>query len=174
MIPPLIQMILRWFFSSNNPIWAPDSRVKAFSNIASNSWSYATKSVPERCQGHRLSRLSGVNDTAEARDREFERLWLPLKGISIQKNYIGELYYPIAITITHKIYGLSKDRFWLERCHWHRSSQNRRFLSRISSRIPSHMQKGFNPCIRGLGEVVWWKKPEVENLVTLSLLLFQQ
>jgi hypothetical protein len=24
-----------WLFSSNNPIWAPDSRVKAFSNMAS-------------------------------------------------------------------------------------------------------------------------------------------
>jgi hypothetical protein len=41
-------------------------------------------------------------DTAEAGDLEFERLWLPLKGISIKENYIGKLYYPIAITITQK------------------------------------------------------------------------
>jgi hypothetical protein len=30
--------------------------------------------------------------------------------------------------------------------------------SRISPRIRSHMQKGFNPCIRGPDGVVWWKK----------------
>jgi hypothetical protein len=42
-------------------------------------------------------------DTAEAGDLEFERLWLPLKGISIKKNYIGKLYYPRAIKITQKI-----------------------------------------------------------------------
>jgi hypothetical protein len=40
-------------------------------------------------------------DTAGAEDLEFARL--PLKGISIKKNYIDKLYYPIAITITHKI-----------------------------------------------------------------------
>jgi hypothetical protein len=55
-----------WFFSSNNPIWAPDSRVKAFSNMASNSRSYSTKSVPEQCQWHRYGRLSGVIDSGQA------------------------------------------------------------------------------------------------------------
>jgi hypothetical protein len=34
---------------------------------------------------------------------EFARLWLPLRGISIKKNYISKLYYPIAITVTQKI-----------------------------------------------------------------------
>jgi hypothetical protein len=34
-------------------------------------------------------------DTAGAEDLEFARLWLPLKGISVKKNYIGKLYYPI-------------------------------------------------------------------------------
>jgi hypothetical protein len=42
-------------------------------------------------------------DTAGAGDLEFERLWLSLKGISIEKIYIGKLYYPIAKTITQKI-----------------------------------------------------------------------
>jgi hypothetical protein len=41
-------------------------------------------------------------DIAGVGDLEFERLWLPLNGISI-KNYISKLYYPIAITITQKI-----------------------------------------------------------------------
>jgi hypothetical protein len=35
-----------------------------------------------------------------------------LPCLNTVKNYIGKLYYPIAITITHKIYGLSKDRFF--------------------------------------------------------------
>jgi hypothetical protein len=48
-------------------------------------------------------------DTVGAGDQEFERLWMPSKGISI-KNYIGNNNY-IAITITHKILGLSKDLF---------------------------------------------------------------
>jgi hypothetical protein len=42
-------------------------------------------------------------DTAQAGDLEFKRLWLPLKGIST-KNYIGKLYYPLAITITKNIW----------------------------------------------------------------------
>jgi hypothetical protein len=28
----------------------------------------------------------------------------------------------------------------------------------FSMQIQSHIQKGFNPCIRGLGEVVWWNR----------------
>jgi hypothetical protein len=31
-------------------------------------------------------------------------------------------------------------------------------LCRLSSRIRSHIRKGFNLCIRDPGEVVWWKK----------------
>jgi hypothetical protein len=42
-------------------------------------------------------------DTTEAGDLEFEMLWPPLKGISIEKNLTGKLYYPLAITITQKI-----------------------------------------------------------------------
>jgi hypothetical protein len=59
-------------------------------------------------------------DAASARDLEFGRLWLPLKEISILKNYICKLYYPVVLytlTITQKIYGLYKDHFWLQQCH---------------------------------------------------------
>jgi hypothetical protein len=49
------------------------------------------------------------------------------------------------------------------------ATSDRRFQSRISQRIRIYMQKGFNPNIRGPDEVVGWKKPEVENLVTQSL-----
>jgi hypothetical protein len=71
---------------------------------------------------------------------------------------MGKVTYTISITFTHKIWGLTKDRFLLQRCHWHRCDENRRFHSRFSSRIRNHIQKGFNPCIRGLGGVVRWKK----------------
>jgi hypothetical protein len=33
------------------------------------------------------------------------------------------------------------------------------------------MQKGFNPWLKGPDRVVWWKKPEVENLPELFLKL---
>jgi hypothetical protein len=48
-------------------------------------------------------------------------------------------------------------------------TKNRRLQIRCSRRILIHIEKGFNPCPRGLGGVVWWKKPEVENLVSGSL-----
>jgi hypothetical protein len=61
---------------------------------------------PQRIQlckvGSKSYRTSGVIDTASGfidtvggGDLEFERLWLPLKGISIKRNYIGKLYYHI-------------------------------------------------------------------------------
>jgi hypothetical protein len=43
-------------------------------------------------------------------------------------------------------------------------------LSRFSQQIRRHMRNGFSPWIRALGGIVWWKKSEGENLVTLSFL----
>jgi hypothetical protein len=46
------------------------------------------------------------------------------------------------------------------RRHWHRCANMTQiwgFHSRFSPRIRSHIQKLFNPCIRGLWGVVWWK-----------------
>jgi hypothetical protein len=60
-----------WFFSSNSPIWAPDSRVKAFLHMASNSRSYSKS----RCTGGVMTPLVRY-DTAGAGG--LERLWLPL------------------------------------------------------------------------------------------------
>jgi hypothetical protein len=108
-------------------------------------------------------------DTAVTFDVIFARLWLPLKRISIEKTYIGQLSYTIPITFTHKKWGLASDRFLSQQSHWLRCDKNRRLQSRFSRRILIHIEKGFNPCIRGLGGVVWWKKPEVENLVSGSL-----
>jgi hypothetical protein len=56
--------------------------------------------VIDRCDMH-----SGVIDTAVTLDLIFEWLWLPLKGISIEKTYIGKLAYTISITFTQK-YGV--------------------------------------------------------------------
>jgi hypothetical protein len=100
--------------------------------MASNSRNYSTKSVAQQCQWHCCGRHRGFSnanfvqkhigvidtavadtvvsmtplcqyDTAVPRDLEFERLWLPLQGISIKKHYICKLYYLIAITIMQKI-----------------------------------------------------------------------
>jgi hypothetical protein len=90
----------------------------------------------------------------------WRNLWLPLKGLSIEKTYIGQLSYTIHITFTYKKWGLTRDRFLSQRSQWQ---------SRFSRRILIHIEKGFTPCLRGLGGVVWWKKPEVENLVSGSL-----
>jgi hypothetical protein len=45
---------------------------------------------------------SGVIDTAVTLDLIFKWLWLPLKGTSIEKPYIGKLTYTISITSTQK------------------------------------------------------------------------
>jgi hypothetical protein len=87
----------------------------------------------------------------------------------LKKTYICKLCYAISITCTQKVWGLTKDLFLSQRCHWHSCDYNRRFHSRCSSRIRSHIQKGFSMWIMGIGGVVWWKKPEAENLVSGSL-----
>jgi hypothetical protein len=43
------------------------------------------------------------------------------------------------------------------RSHWNRGIRTLKRLSRFS-RIRSHMQNGFSPCIRALRGIVWWKK----------------
>jgi hypothetical protein len=72
-------------------------------------------------------------------------LWLLLKGIPIEKSYIGKLYYIMYIYNIHtKNIGVNKGSL---------------LWSAVS----------FNPCIRGPDGIVGLKKPEVKNLVTGSL-----
>jgi hypothetical protein len=139
----------------------------------------------QRYHCHRSNMYSGVNDnavtwtlvtplckydTAVTLNFIFNRLWLPLKGIYIEKKTcIGKFSYTMS-KLNKKMLGLTTDRFLSQWCHWHHCAQNRRFGSRFSSRIRIPFQKGFNPCIRCLGGVVWWKTPEVENLVSEPLL----
>jgi hypothetical protein len=135
---------------------------------------YDSLHTAQRCHWHRCDMHSDVidtackYDTAVTLDLIFEWLWLFLKGISIEKTYIGKLTYTISITFTHKNLGLTKDSFLSQRCHWHRCHVNRRFHSRFSPRIRSHIQKGL-PVYQGLGGVVRWKKTEAENLVSGSI-----
>jgi hypothetical protein len=51
-------------------------------------------------------------DTALPGDLILDRLRLSLKGIFIEKTYMGKLSCTISITFTQKIWGLTKDRFW--------------------------------------------------------------
>jgi hypothetical protein len=103
-------------------------------------------------------------DAAVTLDLIFERLWLPLKVIHIEKIYIRNLSCTIPITFIH--YGGYPEIVFLSQ-QWRKSAIS--YSSRFSSRIRSHIQKGFNPCIRCLGGDDLWKKPEVENLVSGSL-----
>jgi hypothetical protein len=93
-------------------------------------------------------------DTAVPGDLEFERIWLPLKGISIRKTYIGILYYPTAITITQKYRGHLRIVFG-------DSGVVDTAVAKIGDFVVeclrdfSEISKTLYPCIRGLGEVVW-------------------
>ncbi len=42
-----------WFFSIIDPIWAPDSHPKIFSNSVSNSWRFSDFYVYQRCRTQR-------------------------------------------------------------------------------------------------------------------------
>jgi hypothetical protein len=49
--------------------------------------------------------VCSFNDTAVPGNLEIEMFWLPLKGKSIKKTYIGTLYHNVSITFTQKIWG---------------------------------------------------------------------
>jgi hypothetical protein len=64
---------------------------------------------------------------------------------------------------------LQKFSFRIPRSHWERGIRIFKRLSLITRQIRRQMRNGFSPWIRALGGIVKWKKPRVENLVTLSL-----
>jgi hypothetical protein len=123
------------FFSSNNFPWVLDTQVEAFSNMASNIFAnnsthcFFYKEIWLGC-----TQPSGVFDTSVTLDLIFERLWLPLKGISIEKNIV-KLFCTIPITFTHIDTAVKKIGDVI--------------VGWFSSRIRSNIQKGFNPCIWG-------------------------
>jgi hypothetical protein len=98
------------FFSSNYPIWAPDSRIKAFSNMASNSQIYSIKSVPEGCKWHRSGRLRGLNYTAQA-------AWAV--SITLLRSPERCQWH-----CSSHLSGVNDTAKPLERCHWHCSDRS--------------------------------------------------
>jgi hypothetical protein len=100
-------------------------------------------------------------DTAVTLDLIFERLWLPVKGISIKKTYLGKLPYTISLNFTHKYENLLRSVF----CY---SVIIDTAVTKITISKSIYFANS-KPCIRGLGWVVWWKKPEAENLLPGSL-----
>jgi hypothetical protein len=144
-------------------LWLPLMRICMYANFVKN-FSWVIESTVT-CTAESLTALCKY-DTAVTFNIIFSRIWLPLKGISIEQKYIAQLSYTIPITFTHKKWGLTRDRSLSQRSHWLRSDKNRRLQSHFSRRILIHIEKGFTPCIRDLGGVVWWKNPEVENLVS--------
>jgi hypothetical protein len=56
-----------------------------------------------------------------------------------------------------------------QRSRWLRCDKTRRLQSRFSRRILIHIEKGFNPCLRGLGGVVWWKTRGRKSRVRVPL-----
>jgi hypothetical protein len=110
----------------------------------------------QRCNSnwHHCDMHNGVIDTAvQIRHRcdfvpHIRVALATFKGNIYRKNLHRQidLHYIYNFNTTNM--GVMKDRF---------CDENWRFHSRFSPRIRSHIQKGFNLCIRGLGGVVWWK-----------------
>jgi hypothetical protein len=98
-------------------------------------------------------------DTACTIDKQFERPWKPLEGISIKNIYVPELSYPTTKKI-EKFKRLRKKKFSCMRCHWHRMHD---FFVRkliISRRIRSRIQKGFCPWLREPRGYCFYEKTE--------------
>jgi hypothetical protein len=84
------------------------------------------------------------------------------KGTIYRKNILRQIVLHYTYNFHTKNRGVKQRLFFV--------TAVRRFHSRFSSRIQSHIRKGFNPCIRGLGVGVdKWKKTEVKILVSGSL-----
>jgi hypothetical protein len=119
--------------------------------------------------GSKSRGLSCVNDTAEAVDLEFKRLWPPLKGIKSIKNYIGKLYYPISITITQNCRGYLRIVFGLSGVIDTAQAKIGDFKSNIFTNSKPYAKRLKSVYQGPGGSCLMKKKPEVENLVTLSL-----
>jgi hypothetical protein len=82
------------------------------------------------------------------------------KGNIYWKNIHSQIVLHHTYNFHTQKWGLTRDRVLSQRSHWHHCDKNRRLHSRFSQRILIHIQEGFNPCLRGPGEVVWWQKKQ--------------
>jgi hypothetical protein len=98
---------------------------------------------------------------------------IPIKGNHRKNQYICKHCIPIVNRKRHYYRGTLTKNFRVRGLIETAESDFGDFVEtsyhRFSRRIRSHMQNGFRPWIRALGGIVWWKKPRVKNLVTLSL-----
>jgi hypothetical protein len=85
-------------------------------------------------------------DTAVTLDLIFQRFWLLLKGISIEKTYTGKLSYTISKAFTQKIWGLTSDSVIDTTV-----TKIGDFVVNFLREFESIFKKALtNPCIRGL------------------------
>jgi hypothetical protein len=119
---------------------------------------------------HRSDMHSGVNDTAvQIWHRcdfgpHIRKAVATFKGNIYQKTYIDKMYCTLSITFTQKLWGLTRDMFFVSAVSLTPLWQKLAILFSLRNRI--HIQKGLNRCIRCIGGVDLWKKSEVENLVS--------
>jgi hypothetical protein len=129
------------------------------------------------CYAKQFKNACGGNDTAckiwhRMHDRRKIRSALAaFKGNIYQKRVcIRKLSYPASPLPKYiNLKGLPNKEFSSMRGQWHCMHDFCVRKSIISRRIQNRISKDFSPWIRGPGGIVWWKNPEVENLVTLSL-----
>jgi hypothetical protein len=96
----------------------------------------------QRCQWHRCANMKPLS------------LWTSyskgsgnLKGNIYRKNIQNQTVHHYIYIYTQNM-GVKKRSFLSQ---WHHCDENWLFHSRFALRIRSHIQKGFNPCIMGLG-----------------------
>jgi hypothetical protein len=102
---------------------------------------YSTKLVAQRCQWHNCDMHSGVNDTTVICTAV---LLTPLWHAQRYHWHRCDIHSCVIVTAVICT-AVSKTPLCNQLC-------------RISSWSQSYIRKDFNQCIRGLGEVVWWKK----------------
>jgi hypothetical protein len=102
--------------------------------------------MSQRCQSLRCACHSGVNDSAEI----FLNLHICTAVSMTPLNFFQNLHPCTAESMTTLCTS--------KRSQWLRCDKSRRLQSQFSRRILIHIEKGFNPCLRAIGGVVWRKK----------------
>jgi hypothetical protein len=127
-----------WFFSSNNSIWAPDTRIKAFLHMASYSRGYLTMKLIFLWSA--VSMIRGEGQGQSAICKYFRRGYTEMffdKRRKKEKANLNSFYFftpsPTTAVLAVILFAIS-----------------------LPPPTPSrsHMQKGFNPWVKGPDGVV--------------------
>ncbi len=187
-----------WFFSWISFPPAPEYPIRTVSNFFENSRRYSQVKVHHRCRWHRWQIMRTISMTPVANCRRYQRhrrqichryqrhwrqicrrcrwhRWQIMRTISgcsrLKVNLKAKIYIYVNSTTQRcpnkiiKIF-LLEDFFHLPPVSL---TPVVHLEPRISPRIFKKILNGRNCILRCLGETDSWKKPEVENLVTLSL-----